>query len=74
MAWSEQELVIARELAEAINRAGAANASRQAMARARMLAILGHDLRDPLHSIAMLGQLLKQGASSSHAELSGACS
>jgi chemotaxis family two-component system sensor kinase Cph1 len=68
VAWSEQELVIARELAEALNRAGAANASRQAMARARMLAILGHDLRDPLHSIAMLGQLLKQGASSSHAE------
>ena len=67
-AWGEQDLAIARDLAEALGRAGTANAARQAMARARMLAILGHDLRDPLHSISMMGELLKHGAASSHAE------
>jgi signal transduction histidine kinase len=36
------------------------------MERAQMLAILGHDLRDPLHSISMMGELLQHGADSRH--------
>ena len=68
VAWSEQELVIAHDLAEALCRAGAADAARQSMARAQMLAILGHDLRDPLHSISMMGELLQHGAPRSHAD------
>lgn len=60
--WSEQELGIAHDLMEALGRAGAANAARLEMARAQMLAILGHDLRDPLQTISMMGHLLEHGA------------
>lgn len=62
--WSEQELSIAHDLMEALGRAGAANAARLEMARAQMLAILGHDLRDPLQTIAMMGQMLERGVTS----------
>ena len=65
--WSEQELVIAHDLMEALGRAGAANAARLEMARAQMLAILGHDLRDPLQTIAMMGHMLEKGISSPQA-------
>lgn len=68
VAWSEQDLAIAHDLTEALGRAGTANAARQAMARAQMLAILGHDLRDPVHSISMMGELLQRGAVRSPAE------
>lgn len=65
--WSEQELSVARDLMEALGRAGAANAARLEMARAQMLAILGHDLRDPLQTIAMMGHMLEKGISSPQA-------
>ncbi|RZI60305.1 MAG: GAF domain-containing protein [Pseudomonas sp.] len=68
VAWSEQDLAIAHDLTEALSRAGAAQAVRQARARAQMLAILGHDLRDPVHSISMMGELLERGAARSPVE------
>jgi light-regulated signal transduction histidine kinase (bacteriophytochrome) len=68
VAWSDQDLAIAHDLAEALSRAGAAQMARQAKARAQMLAILGHDLRDPVHSISMMGELLERGAARSPVE------
>ena len=68
VAWSEQDLAIAHNLTEALGRAEAVNTARQAQARARMLAILGHDLREPLHSISMMGELLQRGAAPSPVE------
>ena len=68
VAWSEQDLAIARDLAEALGRAGSAHASRLETARAQMLAILGHDLRDPLNTISVMGELLQRGVTSSPAE------
>lgn len=68
VAWSKQDLAIAHDLTEALSRAGAAHAARQAKARAQMLAILGHDLRDPVHSISMMGELLERGAARSPVE------
>lgn len=68
VAWSEQDLAIAHDLTAAMGRAGSANAARQAMARAQMLAILGHDLRDPVHSISIMGELLQRGAARSPVE------
>ena len=68
VAWSEQDRAIAYDLTEALGRAGAAQAARQARARAQMLAILGHDLRDPVHSISMMGELLERGAARSPVE------
>jgi len=65
--WTEQELAIAHEMMEALGRAGTANAARLEMARAQMLAILGHDLRDPLQTISMMGQMLQHGIASPHA-------
>lgn len=61
-AWSDEERAIAHDLMEALSRAGTANAARLEMARAQLLAILGHDLRDPLQTIAMMGRMLEQGA------------
>lgn len=68
VAWSEQDLAIAHDLTEALGRAEAANSARQAQARAQMLAVLGHDLREPLHSISMMGELLQLGAAPSPVE------
>ena len=61
VAWADEEVAIAHDLMEALGRAGAANAARVEMARAQLLAILGHDLRDPLQTIAMMGRMLEQG-------------
>lgn len=67
VAWSEDDIAIARDLMEALGRAGAVNAARLEMARAQLLAILGHDLRDPLQTIAMMGRMLEKGAIDRHA-------
>jgi light-regulated signal transduction histidine kinase (bacteriophytochrome) len=61
VAWTDPELAIADDLMDALGRAGAANAARTEMARAQLLAILGHDLRDPLQTISMMGKLLEHG-------------
>ena len=62
VAWDDADRVIAHDLMESLARAGAARASRMEMARAQLLAVLGHDLRDPLQTISMMGLMLEQGS------------
>ncbi|CAN5821084.1 bacteriophytochrome BphP [soil metagenome] len=62
VAWDDADRAIAHDLMESLGRAGAARAARMEMARAQLLAVLGHDLRDPLQTISMMGQLLEQGS------------
>lgn len=61
VAWDEADRAIAHELMDALGRAGAERAARLEMARAQLLAVLGHDLRDPLQTISMMSQLLERG-------------
>lgn len=61
VAWDDADQAIAHDLMEALGRAGAARAARMEMARAQLLAVLGHDLRDPLQTISMMSQLLERG-------------
>ncbi len=67
VAWDHADRTIARGFMEALGRAGASRAARMEMARAQLLAVLGHDLRDPLQTIAMMGQLLEHGGADRHA-------
>ncbi|MDB5828731.1 MAG: putative histidine kinase, classic [Variovorax sp.] len=62
VAWDDAERAIAHDLMESLGRAGAARAARMEMARAQLLAVLGHDLRDPLQTISMMGQMLELGS------------
>ena len=59
-AWDDVDQAIARDLMETLGSAGAARAARREMARAQLLAVLGHDLRDPLQTINVMGQLLEK--------------
>jgi chemotaxis family two-component system sensor kinase Cph1 len=61
VAWDDVDQAIARDLMEALGSAAAARAVHREMARAQLLAVLGHDLRDPLQTISVMGQLLEQG-------------
>ncbi|WP_427914190.1 ATP-binding protein [Ramlibacter sp. MMS24-I3-19] len=62
--WSATELEIARGLQAELHRAGGARRAQVARDRDQMLAVLGHDLRNPLQTIAMASQLLARGADS----------
>jgi chemotaxis family two-component system sensor kinase Cph1 len=57
--WDDTDRAIAQDLLETLGPASAAKAARMAVAQAQLLAVLGHDLRDPLHTISMMGQLLE---------------
>ena len=61
VAWDEADQAIARDLMESLGRVGTARAARMEVARSQLLAVLGHDLRDPLQTISMMGRLLEQG-------------
>ncbi|RYY78321.1 MAG: HAMP domain-containing histidine kinase, partial [Comamonadaceae bacterium] len=60
--WSSTELEIARGLQAELHRAGGARRAQVTRARDQMLAVLGHDLRNPLQTIAMASQMLARGA------------
>lgn len=60
--WSATELEIARGLQAELHRAGGSRRAQVTRARDQMLAVLGHDLRNPLQTIAMASQLLARGA------------
>ncbi|MBA2960553.1 MULTISPECIES: ATP-binding protein [Ramlibacter] len=60
--WSATELEIARGLQAGLHRAGGARRAQVTRARDQMLAVLGHDLRNPLQTITMASQLLARGA------------
>ncbi|CAN5875228.1 bacteriophytochrome BphP [soil metagenome] len=60
-AWDELDLFIARQILDELGRASAARAVEMDRARSHLLAILGHDLRDPLQSINMAALMLGRG-------------
>jgi chemotaxis family two-component system sensor kinase Cph1 len=59
--WSMTELELGRQLCGELMRAGAARMAEVSRARSHLLAMLGHDLRDPLQSISMAARVLEKG-------------
>jgi light-regulated signal transduction histidine kinase (bacteriophytochrome) len=60
-AWGPTQLLIARHLLDEMNRASIARHGETERARAHLLAMLGHDLRDPLNAIHMAATVLQHG-------------
>lgn len=61
--WDAGRLLVAEQLLGEMHRASMARHADMERARMQLLAMLGHDLRDPLQSITMAATVLKQGAS-----------
>lgn len=59
--WSELDLDLAQMIMAEVARATASRAAEMDRARTHLLAILGHDLRDPLQSISMAARMLQHG-------------
>jgi len=59
-AWNAADLAIASQLLGEMNRATSARVNELNRARNQLLAVLGHDLRDPLHSISMAARVLEK--------------
>ena len=59
--WDEADLDSARKLLDELVRADAAHQVEISRARSHLLAMLGHDLRDPLQSISNTATLLEKG-------------
>lgn len=59
--WSTTELEIGRQLLDELGRAAAARHAELGRARNQLLAVLGHDLRNPLQTISMTSHLLERG-------------
>lgn len=57
--WDENEISLAQQLVDEIRRASDRRRAELERARLQMLAMLGHDLRDPLTSISMAAQVLE---------------
>lgn len=62
-AWSPTHLLIARQMQDELHRASVARHGETDRARAHLMAMLGHDLRDPLHTIQMAASLLERSTS-----------
>lgn len=62
--WTDFEQAQARDLGDDLARAASARQAELARARDQMLAILGHDLRNPLQTISVASQLLGRGGDS----------
>jgi chemotaxis family two-component system sensor kinase Cph1 len=62
--WDATALTIAGQLLAKLSRSVAARNAEIDRARTELMAMLGHDLRDPLHTINMAGVLLERGAQS----------
>lgn len=60
--WSPTDLEIGRQLLDELGRASAARHAELVRARNQLLAVLGHDLRNPLQAISMSSHLLERGA------------
>lgn len=60
--WSSDDLDIARHLLDELVRVQHARQAEMNRARTQLMAILGHDLRDPLHSIHMAARVLEKSA------------
>jgi chemotaxis family two-component system sensor kinase Cph1 len=59
-AWSEMQLDSAQTLLDELVRADSAHAAEIGRARGRLMAMLGHDLRDPIQSITMTATLMER--------------
>lgn len=59
--WTATELEIARQLNDELGRASGARHAELGRARNQLLAVLGHDLRNPLQTISMTSHLLERG-------------
>jgi light-regulated signal transduction histidine kinase (bacteriophytochrome) len=59
--WSKVTLKLARDLLEELRIAFRARHEELEQSRAQLLAMLGHDLRDPLNSISMATAVLQRG-------------
>ncbi|MDA8455201.1 GAF domain-containing protein [Acidovorax sp. GBBC 3334] len=59
--WSGVELDIAGQLLDEMQRAQHARNTELNRTRTQLMAVLGHDLRDPLHSISMAARVLEKG-------------
>lgn len=58
--WAGDDLDIARQLLAELVRAQNARHAELNNARSHLMAVLGHDLRDPLHSISMAARVLEK--------------
>lgn len=67
--WEAPVQSHARLMLSELLRASNARRAQTESTRAQLLAMLGHDLRDPLHSINMAGTLLERGKGSSQPTL-----
>ena len=63
--WTTGNIELAHQVRDELVRAGAARTAEVHRARTQLLAMLGHDLRDPLQSITMAARVLQHGDSSS---------
>ncbi|HEX8611252.1 MAG TPA: ATP-binding protein [Telluria sp.] len=59
--WSPTHLTIARQMQDELHRASIARQAETDLARAQLMAMLGHDLRQPLHAIQMAAAVLQKG-------------
>ena len=59
--WSPTHLTIARQMQDELHRASIARQTETDLARAQLMAMLGHDLREPLHAIQMAAAVLQKG-------------
>jgi light-regulated signal transduction histidine kinase (bacteriophytochrome) len=59
-AWSATHLLIAGQMQDELHRASIARHGETDRARAHLMAMLGHDLRDPLHTIQMAAAVLER--------------
>jgi light-regulated signal transduction histidine kinase (bacteriophytochrome) len=66
--WEAPVQSHARLMLSELLRASNARRAQTESTRAQLLAMLGHDLRDPLHSINMAGTLLERGSGSGNAQ------
>jgi two-component system, chemotaxis family, sensor kinase Cph1 len=62
MPWDDLDLELARQIMEEVRRATALRAADMERARSHLLAILGHDLRDPLAAVRMAAYMLERGS------------
>jgi chemotaxis family two-component system sensor kinase Cph1 len=62
--WDATEHAIAGQLVNAMRRSTAVRYAEIERARAELLAMLGHDLRTPLQSISMVGELMERSEDS----------
>jgi len=60
--WEAARLMVADQLLGEMHRASMARHAETEKARMQLLAMLGHDLRDPLQSISMAASVLQHGA------------